>query len=60
MTPSRRTLPAVAADPATAALHAKIVAEDGEARVHEDVWISYAYGNFGTATSHPFIACNQP
>ncbi len=42
-----RTLPAVAADPTTAALHAKIVDESGEARVHDDVWVSYAYGDYG-------------
>lgn len=41
-----RTLPAVAKDPKTAELYKAMVDSDGNPRVHEDVWVSYAYGNF--------------
>lgn len=41
-----KTLPAVARDPKTADLHKAIVDEKGEPRLHKDIWVSYAYGNF--------------
>lgn len=41
-----RTFPAIAKDPETADLYHKIVDGDGEARVHDDVWIAYSYGNY--------------
>lgn len=41
-----RTFPAIAKDPDTRYLYDKIVDADGEPRVHDDIWIEYAYGNF--------------
>jgi hypothetical protein len=40
------TFPAIARDPKTEYLHKKIVDKDGEALVHDDIYIAYAYGNF--------------
>lgn len=41
------TFPAVAKDPATAALYKQMVDADHKPVVCKDVWISYAYGDFG-------------
>lgn len=41
------TFPAVAKDPQTAALHKQMVDAEGKPVSCKDVWISYAYGNFG-------------
>ncbi len=41
------TFPAVAKDPKTADLHKQMVEADGKPVVCKDVWISYAYGDFG-------------
>lgn len=40
------TFPAMAKDPKSAHLHKKIVGEDGVPRVHDDIYIAYAYGDF--------------
>lgn len=41
------TFPAIAKDPKTADLHKQMVDPDGKPVVCKDVWISYAYGDFG-------------
>jgi len=41
-----RTFPAIAKDPKTAGLYHEMVDAEGKAKVHEDVWVSYAYGDF--------------
>jgi Carbohydrate esterase, sialic acid-specific acetylesterase len=41
------TFPAIAKDPKTADLYKQMVDADGKPVVCKDVWISYAYGNFG-------------
>ncbi len=41
------TFPAVAKDPATADLYKKMVDAEGKPVTCKDVWISYAYGDFG-------------
>lgn len=40
------TFPAIAKDQETKYLYDKIVDAEGEARVHDEIWIEYAYGNF--------------
>lgn len=42
-----KTFPAVAKDPKTKPLYDKMVGADGQALVHDDVTIAYAYGDFG-------------
>jgi alpha-galactosidase len=41
------TFPAVGNDPKTAHLHKEMVDADGKPAIVKDVWISYAYGDFG-------------
>jgi hypothetical protein len=41
------TFPAIAKDPKTADLYKQMVDADGKPVVCKDVWISYAYGDFG-------------
>ena len=41
------TFPAIAKDPKTADLYKEMVDADGKPVVCDDVWISYAYGDFG-------------
>lgn len=43
------TFPAIAKDPKTADLHKQMVDAGGKPVVCKDVWISYAYGDFGGA-----------
>ena len=42
-----KTFPAVAKDPKSAHLYKKMVGADGEALVHDNIHIAYAYGDFG-------------
>jgi alpha-galactosidase len=41
------TFPAIAKDPKTVGLYKEMVGSDGKPVVCDDVWISYAYGDFG-------------
>ena len=45
------TFPAIAKDPKTADLYKQMVDADGKPVVCKDVWISYAYGDFGAIRS---------